>query len=338
MSEFLNTSGWEQPNSIPTLRSGCSQADIDQWAILVDRVATIAGQYGWNKAEAARRAGMGNGTFSQWYSGKYNGRMDQQNDIIAKWLAALEEQSNLAAVIPTGPGFLPLRTAKEIMDTLRWAQMCPDLAVITLAAGNGKTMACRHYCSVTPHAYMATISPNTKTVHGMLVELCAALDVQEHNPAKFTRAIGRKLERIGSGTLLIIDEAQNLVDDAINQLRHFVDVNGCGVALVGNDEIYTRFAKKTDGPSFAQLKSRIGKRLKLSKPRPEDLQTYIAAWGVQDADVAKFLVGVGLKGGAIRQIDKTMKLATMQALGAGKPLSIEFVRQAWSNRDVEDMA
>lgn len=332
------TPAWDRPTKAPELSSNRSGEDINLWWQLVDRVIEIANANGFTKSEVARRTQMPEGTFSQWFSGKYAGRLDTTNKQVEQWLLAIEEQAGLAASIPMSPGFIKTRIAAEITETLAWAQMTADMVMITLAAGNGKTAACRHYCATRPHAYLATISPHTKTVHGMLVELASELDVHEHNPAKLTRKIGQKLARIGNGSLLIIDEAQNLVDDAINQLRHFVDVYQCGVALVGNNEVYTRFTKRTDGPSYDQLKSRLGKRLKRDKPRVEDLQTFIAAWGVHDLECIKLLTGIGMKGGALRQIDKTLKLATMLALGAQEPLGKQHIEAAWKNRDVEDIA
>ena len=221
---------------------------------------------------------------------------------------------------------------------LAWAQVTPDMVMITVDAGQGKTMACRQYVAARSHAYMITMSPHTRTVHGMLVDLAAELDVVQHNPAKLTRAIGKRLQRTGAGTLLIVDEAQNLKDEAIDQLRHFVDMYDCGVALVGNTEIYSRFHKRSDGPSYAQIKRRIGMRLKRTKPRVEDLHALIDAWGMTDDETRKVLVGIGMKDGALGQIDKTMKLAAIRAAGAGTTITAEHVRAAWSNRDVEAMA
>lgn len=346
MNEYIGTSHiksaqpiWEKPVSGPdTTLTNRTADDINEWWLLIDRLIQTATISGWNKAEVARRIGMADGTFSQWFSGKYAGRLDNTNKTIAKWLDAIEETAGFAATIPTSPAFIKTRSSMEIIETLSWAQMTADMVVITFAAGLGKTETCRHYCSTRPHAFLATISPHTKTVHSMLLELAAELDVQAHNPAKLTRAIGQRLQRSGGGTLLIIDEAQNLVDEAVNQLRHFVDNYKCGVALVGNTEIYSRFAKRSDGPSYAQLKSRLGKRLKREKPRIEDLQLFIAEWGISDPEIVKLLVGIGMKGGALRQIDKTMKLATMIAIGSGQPLSLDHVKAAWKNRDVEDMA
>ncbi len=347
MNEYVGTSqiksaaaAWERPMSSPdTSLTNRTYEDILEWSALVKKVMTVATANNWSKSEVARRMEMPDGTFSQWYSGKYAGRLENQNRIVGQWLAAVEETAGIAATIPTSPSFILTKTASEVTETLAWAQMSSDFVVITIAAGMGKTATCLNYCSTRPHSHLVTVSPHTKTVHGLLVDIAAELDLIIHNPAKLTRAIGDRLRRFGGGTLLIVDEAQNLVDDAINQLRHFVDVYKCGVALVGNDEIYGRFRQgKGDGPSYAQIKRRIGKRLQRTKPYLEDIQAFIEAWNVTDPACIKFLTGIGMKGGALGQIDKTMKLAMLQAMGSKKPLALEHIQAAWRNRDVEDMA
>lgn len=343
MNEHVSTiqakaTAWDRPVTPPDASlTNRTREDIQLWWLLVDRVMATAQQMGFTKAEVARRVGMAEGTFSQWFSGKYTGRLDSQNQLVSRWLDAVDEASSLAETIPVSPGFMKTRASTEILGTLVWAQTASDFVTVTMGAGIGKTATCRHYRDTRPNVFMATMSPHTKTVHAMLVELAEELEVMIHNPAKLGRAIGRKLERTG-GALLIVDEAQNLVDDAINQLRHFSDLHGCGIALVGNEEIYGRLAKKQDGPSYAQIKRRIGKRLRRAKAPLDDIQMFIGAWGVTEPEAVKFLTGIGMKGGALGQIDKTMKLATMDALGRGEVVKVEHIRRAWQQRDVEDIS
>lgn len=338
----LNGATWDRPTRAPEVSDNKTEADISLWWTLIDRVIEVGTTYGWTKAEVTRRSGMKEGTFSQWFSGTYNGRLDNHNATIKQWLDALEESAGIAAAIPSSLPFMKLKASQEVQETLIWAQRCPDLVMITLGPGMTKTATCEHFANTRPNVFMATVTESTKTVHGMLTELSAQLDVLEHNPARLARAIGNKIRRkTEEGALLIVDEAQHLNDEAVNQLRHFVDVYKCGVAIVGNAEVYGRFRKdreKANGPSYAQLKSRIGKRLQRTKPYAEDLNTFIAAWNVTDPDAVKLLVGIGMKGGAFRQIDKTMKLATMYAMGKGEPVGYAHVQAAWRNRDVEDFA
>ena len=222
------------------------------------------------------------------------------------------------------------------MDALMSAQSLPGMVMVCGTAGVGKTVTARHYQATRPHTYLATVSPHTRTVHSMLAEIADELDVQQYNPGKLVRSIGQRLKRTGGGTLLIVDEAQNLVDEAINQLRHFVDNYQCGVALLGNDEIYTRFGKTwTDGPRFGQLRRRIFKRVRHMQPTQGDLRSFIAAWGIKDPDQIKFLTGIGLKPGALGQIDMTCKLAAITAHGRQSPVTLDDLKAAWANRDVE---
>lgn len=331
---------WDRPLTGPELTANRTQQDIDAWWALIDRLLPVVTSNKWSKIETARRIGMPESTFSAWFSGRYNGRLDAQNRLVLQWLDALEEAADLDE-LPSSPTFFKTRTAAEIEEALKWAQRSPELIMITQPAGSGKTMTCRHYRATCPHVYMVTMSPHTRTVHGMMVDLAAELEVMQHNPAKLTRAIGNRLARAGAPTLLIVDEAQNLQDEAIDQLRHFVDVYECGVALIGNDEIHSRFIRRSDiqsgGGSHAQLKSRIGKRLYYAKPHREDLLAFIEAWGVTDTKTTEFLLGIGMKGGALRQIDKTLKLASMVAHGNGEAVTLDYVKRAWTNRDVEDL-
>jgi len=329
---------WDHPSPSAEFVAKHGQVDVDVWRRLTARVIEVATANSWTKAEVTRRSGMKDGTFSQWFSGTYAGRLEPWNRVVSQWLDAIEDSATMGSTIPHSPPFIKTKVAMEIAETLMWAQMTSDMVMITVGAGMGKTATCRHFQATRPHVYHATVTPHTKTVHGMLVELAAELDVKEHNPAKLTRAIGAKLARIGGGTLLIVDEAQNLTDDAINQLRHFCDVYQCGVALVGNDEIYSRFGKANGGPSYAQLKSRVGKHLKRTAAHTSDLHAYIAAWEIEDADCVKFLTGIGMKGGAMRQIEKTVKLAFMAANGAGQKLTLDHLQHAWRRRDVEDLS
>ncbi|WP_244428905.1 hypothetical protein [Bartonella vinsonii] len=59
---------------------------------------------------------------------------------------------------------------------------------------------------------------------------------------------------------------------------------------------------------------------------------------MEDVGAIKFLTGIGLKAGALRQIDKTMMLARMAALGDGCEVTLKHVKAAWKNRDVEELA
>ncbi len=330
---------WTFPTPAPEFLQRHSQDEIEQWRKLLTRVIDAANANSWTKAEVARRAGIKDGTFSQWSNGNYPGVLGNISDQVSSWLDALEESASIAASIPVSPPFVKTYVGADVYNVLLFTQMTAGFTAITLPSGSGKTTTGRHFCDTRPHAWLATISPNTKTVHGMLVEIAAELEIQEHNPTRLVRAIGRKLERIGDGTLLVIDEAQNLVPEAVNQIRHFVDIHKCGVTLLGNEDTAVSFIKdKGSVASRAQVATRFDRRLKRERDPVHDAAALINAWRVTDEDCVKFLHNIATKPGALRNIDRTIKAAMMAALGNGEELSLSYLVAAWRNRDMGDIA
>ncbi|MFD1330227.1 AAA family ATPase [Mycoplana ramosa] len=330
---------WNFPTPAQAFVDKHGPAEVERWRKLLSRVIDIAREHGWNKAEVGRRAGVKDGTFSQWSNGNYPGLLGNVNDDISNWLDALEESAGIAASLPVSPKFIRTATGAEVYNVLLYSQLSAGFTMVVLPSGSGKTTAARHFVDTRPHCWIATVSPHTKTVHGLLVELAMELDVQEHNPARLVRAIGRRLQRIGEGSLLIIDEAQNLVPDAINQLRHFVDNYNCGVALIGNEDTGTAFLKERGSiASRAQVVTRFDRRLRTERDPAGDARMLISAWGIEDADCVKFLSGIASKPGALRNIDRTVRAAAMMALGAGEDISLKHLTAAWRNRDMGELA
>lgn len=340
MNQPANTT-WGPPAQEPDIsgdRQGRTEYDLNRWRMLTAQVAEAGRRNNYSRAQAARLMNMPTGTFSQWYSGKYDGRLDEQNRIAAIWIESLEEAGAFARQLVQAPKFLNTRTAIEFGQGLGLSHQLGAFVIITAEAGLGKTAAFRNYVETRPHAHLVTMRPHTKTVHGMLVEIAASLGITQHNPAQLDRTIGVYLARAQAPTLLIIDEAQNLVDQAVDQLRYFSDEHGIGVVLGGNTEIYGRFSARQDGPSYAQIKRRVAKRIKRIKPYREDIQMLISAWGVEDPDMTAFLTGIGGKPGALGNINQTMRMATAMAIGAQEELSKALLKQAWEDRAMEDAA
>src|SRR5690606_23848018 len=125
--------------------------------------------------------------------------------------------------------------ATSVERLISIAQIMGTVVMATADAGIGKTTTAREYVRTHANAYMVTMSPDTRTVHNMKAEIADAIGVEEKSSNRLTRAISRRLQRTGDGTVLVVDEAQNLSDDAINQLRAFADNPACrcGIVLLG---------------------------------------------------------------------------------------------------------
>lgn len=339
MKKPIPTSPWETPQPSPEFMVKHPQGEIDIWRKLNARVIDAANANGWSKAEVARRADVAEGTFSQWASGKYPGTLANVNQLIGQWLDALDESASIAATAPKSPPFQKTAVGMDVYNTLLYTQITTGFAAITLPSGVGKTAAASHFQATRPHVWLVTASPYTKTVHGMLIDLADVLQVQEFNPSRLVRAIGRKLQRQGDGTLLIVDEAQSLLPDAINQLRHFLDVYKCGICLMGNEQTAMGFVSDTGKSvaSRAQVASRFDRRVRRERDPVGDAQKLIAAWGVTEPACVRQLLGYASKPGALRNIDRVMKGATMLALGEGEDVALKHIIAAWKDRDFGDI-
>lgn len=338
MKKALNTSaGWAMPAGEPIAdnREGRTEYDIDRWHKLTTQVRDAADRHNWSRAEVAKRSDVSSATFSLWYAGKYEGRYDHVNKKIAIWIEALEEAGGFADRMVQEPTFVKTRTSEEFSNTLAFAQQTGGFVIITSAAGTGKTCTFRQFQRTRPHVFLATISPHTRTTHGMLVEIAASIGLTQHNPAKLARGIGEFLAKSQSPTLLIIDEAQNLEDRAIDQLRYFCDIYDVGVALGGNTEVYGRFSARSDGPSYAQIKRRVAKRIKRTRSYAEDIDLYLDAWNVNDDEIRKYLHGIGTKDGALGSIRTTLIFAHLIATGDNEVLTLNHVKAAWRERDLD---
>lgn len=193
--------------------------ELERWHRLRSSVIEIAKRFGWSKSEVSKRSGVPAATLWQWFDGTYRGVIKNVSDRLARWLDSVAELTSAAARVPVAPGFVMTPTAREMTDALIFAQAMPEIVVIVAGAGVGKTQTILEFCRTRAHADLVTMRPTTSSVHGMLLELGLALDVTERNPAKLDRTIGNKLKRNERHTLLAIDEAQNLTDQAVNQLR-----------------------------------------------------------------------------------------------------------------------
>lgn len=323
--------GWPDPKDVP------GKGDIDKWKRVTGEVRKMAEAKGWSRAAVAKRAGMKPPTFYQVMDGSYPSNVDAFIEQLSGWLLSEDEAERMMPHLPESPAYVETETSRRLADLLLYARLMPTIAVATLGSGMGKTVTCEDFTRKQPHSHLVTMRPMTSSIHAMMVEIGKAIDVDEPNPRNLDRAVGDRLKRNGRKTILIIDEAQNLSHDAVNQLRYLLDSYGVGIALVGNEELYGRYGSATPTPAYAQIHSRIGLRLKRLRSTPGDINAMATAWGVTDPAILKVFRTIANKPGALRQADQSMKMAHMIANSAGRSITAEDLRAAWTNRGGEEL-
>lgn len=267
----------------------------------------------WPIKQSASLAGVAESTFHMFLSDKYTGNNANVAETLKKWLAAETEREKRPAVAQLG--FVATPTATAFMDVLQHAQTVPDLVVVMGAPGVGKTTAARAYRDRSPNVWMVTARPSCASTHAMLEQICTELNVQEASPTKRNAAIVRRVR--GTRGLLIIDEAQHLTPEALDELRSLHDLGEVGLALLGNESVYARLSGGGKRAEFAQMHSRVGMKLHRRKPLAGDIDMLLDASGVQGDAQRKLLKAEAGKPGALRGVAKAWRLAQMAALGDG---------------------
>lgn len=298
------------------------------------RVKDALQQSGLSQAAAAKEIGISPSALNQWLQGRYAGNNEEVEEKVGRWLDARDRRDDAADAIVAIPRWFRSPSSQKILDTLAYGQMAGDIVCIYGGPGVGKTVSLRQYRETNPATWIATMAPDSAPVVPALEEVAEAVGLREASGGarKIARAIRRKVD--GTRGLLIIDEAQHLSVAALEELRSIHDATGIGLALVGNESVYARLTGGTRASHFAQLFSRIGSRLFISRPTIGDVRALATAWGVKGKAELDLLQQMASKPGALRGVSKVLALASMSA--GGSEITVSALRHAWANLGAQE--
>lgn len=283
------------------------------------------------QAEICRQSGVTSGQLSPWLKGKYAGDNQAVEEKLQQWLDVRARKAQLARTMPGEPPWLETPTGRKMYSVLAFAQMAATIGVIYGGAGLGKSSTTRAYAAQTPNVWRVEMSKAACAMGSALDEIAHVLGVKtvSGRPGLVHRALVDRLR--GTGGLLIIDEAQHLRTEALEAIRGLHDLAGVGLVLSGNETVYARMTGGgTREASFAQLFSRIGKRLRLTRPEAADIQALVEHYGVTDPEAVAVLKEIAAKPGALRGMVLTIRLAAMLAAGEeAAEITPDHIRAAW---------
>ncbi len=277
--------------------------------------------------DIAAESGVPMGTISAWAGGTYQGEGSPIAEKAERYLASTEKREAVRAIAPD-LGFVLTPSAQDFMALLNRAQHMPDISVLTGAPGVGKTRAACEYKRRNPNVFKIVAEPSLSTIPALLGSIAHELRVTEvGRQDRIARLIKQRL--IGTRALIIVDEAQHLTTEMLDQLRAFHDQAEIGIALVGNSAVIGRLEGGRRSQEYAQLYSRVGMRLNRREAKKADVDALLDAWGVEEKGVRLALRAVAKQGGALRSCNKAFLLAQMIAANEGRALSAEDVQLAY---------
>lgn len=243
------------------------------------------------------------------------------------------EQIAIAAAALGGPepGLVETPSQKKALQVLAYAQN-GALTLIYGGAGVGKTTAATRYanehCGLGQRAYYINLH-GVKTPPQMLHTIADSVNSPAYLGAYRNVSLMRALtEYLNPGDLLILDESQSLRADALDMVRFFLDSGGVGLALLGNELVFSAIAGKNRRAMFAQLHSRVGMRLHLPHPTEADADAVLSAWGIVDDPGRDYGRQLALGPGGLRQLTQVLRQTRIAAAATKRVMDHRLMHAA----------
>jgi len=277
----------------------------------------------------SKAIGINPSALSKYLKQSYDGDLDSLNSKVKTYLE-LEEQRGDA----WDDRIVETETMRQINKVIRLVHKMRKMGVVYGAAGLGKTVSLKRYHEDYPNSVMITGCPDSKSVSGAIRLLYYALK-RDHS-RKSTRQARIEIVTLltGSNTLVIVDDAHELTNDALEELRSIHDSTSCPFVFVGTEEIVSRLVDPDARRILAQMSSRLPvKRIFELAPSGDDFKAVCSAYGIKDREVVKHLFSKSKQGGlrlAVNQIKIALNIAngtgvTMKDLIQVEGLTGEFV-------------
>lgn len=155
------------------------------------------------------------------------------------------------------------------------------LIVLSGAIGTGKTTLIRRLLDDTDNSMTMGLISNTHEAFGSLMQWIAVafgLPAKTSKASQYDKFARFLIEQYGKGQrcVLVVDEAQNLSEKALEELRLLTNINAdkdllLQIVLVGQPELRERLRR----PALTQLVQRIGADFHLSAMSAEETNDYI---------------------------------------------------------------
>lgn len=284
---------------------------------------------GLSQAEVGRRSQVSGPTLSQFMKGEYRGDNGRVALDLRRWLDAHNRETEFRLTAPPEPSFVRTPTALKVQTALQHAQLLNDTAVIVGPPGVGKTSAVEQYASATPRVFLITASPSISKPSAVLGEIINRYSPDHRRSERSLSARSNVVRMLLlKGTLLVVDEAQHLTPESLEELRAIHDANKCGLVFMGNRTVLSRIQGSARDATYAQLFGRVGRRVQLAKGSEKDVAPVLETMGVDAPDVLAVATSLAKKED-LRVVVKVTRSAILLANGARENLEPKHMRAAY---------
>lgn len=273
------------------------------------------------------------GTLQPFCMGTYAGDNVKQARKLFLFMQSVESRAAKQATIPVDPGYVETETSLRIRDLLQLAHTGRMTAIAT-GPGTGKTLTVLDYAQRAGPVWHVTMSPSTSKLTSMVreVQQKLTLEIRWGQTAAASRMVRERIkDRDG---LLVIDEAQHLTFESLEEIRGWHDATGVGVCLMGNEDLIDRIESGRHADAYGRLNSRIAFRHVQRLPVPRDVDVFCDAWQIEDRAMRSYLEKIARtpRSGGLRECRMLIEAGSMVAAGEDRGLTIADLREAQQTR------
>lgn len=263
-----------------------------------------------SQTQLAQVVGVSPASLSKYINRDYEGNIININNKIKAYLKRKNERANHWDKI-----IVDTEVLSTMLKTIRLAHVMRKMGIIYGPAGIGKTIAAQKYALENPGTILATAAPDSKSVKGLVSTLHYELFKKPLNGGSMSGRISIVEKLGGSDRLIILDQAHDLSNDALEEVRAIYDATGNPFVLIGTDEIFSRLTNRRAHRILEQMNSRIPiKRSFKLMPLKQDLKKVCRAYGIEDKDIIKRMSEKGFRGG-LRLVTDQINIARFIANG-----------------------
>lgn len=220
-------------------------------------------------------------------------------------------------------GVIPSALNPGVVAGFALTRELQDMMVITGASGTGKTCAARYYQQTTRGVWLVTMTPASANLACCLSRVARAVGIEDepHRVARLEEAIVSRA--LGTGGLLIVDEAQHLHMAALEGLCRLQDQAQIGIVIMGGETFAARLTNWT-----WRTCTPIGRFLALKLPEEGDVTRLLAAWDVPYG-VMELCHWISRQRGALHALKSILRAAMFMADNEEQELTESHIKAAW---------